>query len=305
MASAAGFVREARERLGALRAFARAAGRWQEIEGTESPQEVARYIEEYQGLPGTAELVLRARSRLGALRQHAARSVEMEFVWVPAGSFQMGSRKRRKFSSDERPVTQVRISRGFYLGKHEVTQGQWEAVMGSNPSEFKNCGRDCPVENVSWEEVQEFVRKLNEMEGGERYRLPSEAEWEYAARAGSGTETYAGDLTKPEGHDPALDGIAWFDENSEGRTHPVGQKAANGLGLHDMLGNVWEWVADWHGDYPGGAVTDPKGPSTGSSRVFRGGSWLDDAGYCRASYRYDFTPGVRSFNLGFRLLRTN
>ena len=197
----------------------------------------------------------------------------IEFVWIPAGDFRMGSTSRHA-DSEEKPVTRVRISRGFYLGKYEVTQGQWEGVMGSNPSRFKNCGGNCPVERVSWDDVQEFIRKLNGKSGGRRYRLPTEAEWEYAARGGTTADTYAGDLTNPRGNDPVLNRIAWYRENSGRRTHPVGRKAPNGWGLHDMLGNVWEWVGDWYGDYPGGTVTDPSGPGSGSYRVIRGGSWI-------------------------------
>ena len=194
---------------------------------------------------------------------------------------------------DEQPLTRVRISRAFELGKHEVTQAEWEALMGSNPSFFEECGGDCPVEQVSWDDVQEFIGSLNALEGEARYRLPTEAEWEYAARAGTTGDRYAGDL----------DAIAWYGEGLDGSTHPVGQKAPNALGLHDMLGNVWEWVQDWYGGYPGGSVTDPQGPASGSVRVLRGGSWFYLAWYCRASYRHHDPPGFRNDDLGFRLLR--
>ena len=227
----------------------------------------------------------------------------IEFVWIPAGDFRMGSTSRHA-DSEEKPVTRVRISRGFYLGKYEVTQGQWEGVMGSNPSRFKNCGGNCPVERVSWDDVQEFIRKLNGKSGGRRYRLPTEAEWEYAARGGTTADTYAGDLTNPRGNDPVLNRIAWYRENSGRRTHPVGRKAPNGWGLHDMLGNVWEWVGDWYGDYPGGTVTDPSGPGSGSYRVIRGGGWTLNARYCRSADRRGYSPGGRNNYLGFRLLRT-
>ena len=215
----------------------------------------------------------------------------VEFVWVPPGQFQMGSTSSEA-DDDEQPVTQVRISRGFWMGKYEVTQAQWEAVMGSNPSSITNCGGDCPVEEVSWEDVQEFIGKLNARSGGRPYRLPTEAEWEYAARAGTTEERY-GDL----------DEIAWYVSNSGGTPHRVGEKAANAWGLHDMLGNVWEWVQDWYGSYPGGSVTDPTGPGSGSFRVFRGGSWLDGARFSRSAYRIGWRPGLRYFDLGFRLLR--
>ena len=216
----------------------------------------------------------------------------MEFVRVPAGEFLMGSTSEEA-DSREQPVTRVRISRAFELGKHEVTQAEWEAVMGSNPSRFDECGGDCPVEEVSWDDVQEFIGRLNALAGEARYRLPTEAEWEYAARAGTSGDRYGGDL----------DAIAWYGGNSGGRTHAVGQKAPNAWGLHDMLGNVGEWVQDWYGDYPGGSVTDPQGPASGSYRVYRGGSWLFVARYCRASNRNLNTPGDRIRILGFRLLR--
>ena len=249
----------------------------------------------------------------------------IEFVWIPAGEFRMGSNSRYAHP-DEKPVTRVRLTRGFWLGKYEVTQRQWEGVMGSNPSRFKNCGGDCPVEQVSWKDTQEFIGKLNGRSGGRRYRLPTEAEWEYAARGGTTKDTPAGDLRiRGRRNAPLLDGIAWYGGNSgvsyDGGndcsdwgekqyrsnrcgTHPVGQKAPNGFGLHDMLGNVWEWVEDWRGDYPGGRVTDPVGPRSGSYRVLRGGSWISYAGACRSAYRSGGSPGRRNYGLGFRLLRT-
>ena len=211
----------------------------------------------------------------------------MEFAWVPAGEFLMGSTSAEA-DDDERPVTRVRISRGYWLGKYEVTQAEWQAVMGTNPSHVSGCGR-CPVETMSWEDAQAFIGRLNARAGGSRCRLPTEAEWEYAARAGTAGDRYGN-----------LDAVAWND----GNTHPVGQKVANAWGLHDMLGNVWEWVQDWYEDYPGGAVTDPAGPASGSDRVARGGGWLLSAGNCRASGRADISPGVRGGILGFRLLRT-
>ena len=217
----------------------------------------------------------------------------MEFAWVPAGEFVMGSASAEAYDN-ERPVTRVRISRGYWLGRHEVTQGQWEAVMGSNPSGFDECGPNCPVESVTWDDAQGFIRSLNGRAGGSRYRLPTEAEWEYAARAGTAGDRYSDNL----------DAIAWHDGNSGGRTHPVGRKAPNAWGLHDMLGNVYEWGQDWYGDYPGGSVTDPRGPGSGSARLTRGGGWIYDARRCRASARFVNAPGARYVNLGFRLLRT-
>ena len=219
----------------------------------------------------------------------------MEFVWVPAGEFRMGSTSSEA-DGDEQSVTQVRISRGFWLGKHEVTQAEWQGVMGTNPLEFSGCGQ-CPVEQVSWDDAQDFIGRLNAQSGGNRYRLPTEAEWEYAARAGTTGDRYGN-----------LDAVAWYHGNSggfSGRPQPVGGKAPNAWGLHDMLGNVVELVEDWYDDYPGGAVTDPRGPVSGSNPVYRGGSWLFDARYSRASFRNWVNPGDGTLNfLGFRLLRT-
>ena len=232
----------------------------------------------------------------------------MEFVGIPPGEFLMGATGENAYDN-EQPVTRVRISQGFYLGKYEVTQAEWQAVMGNNPSRFSGCGR-CPVGRISWEEVQEFIGRLNARSGGGRYRLPTEAEWEYAARAGTTTDTYAGDLTKPDGNDPVVNGIAWYEENSGKAIHAVGQKAPNGFGLYDMLGNVCEWVGDWYGDYPGGEVTDPAGPASGSGRgyrsvrIYRGGGYLSLANFCRSAFRYGGLRGYRINYVGFRLLRT-
>jgi formylglycine-generating enzyme required for sulfatase activity len=221
-------------------------------------------------------------------------SLGMQFAMIPAGEFQMGSANG---SDDERPVHTVRISKPFYLGLHEVTQGQWETVMGSNPSQFKG-DTNRPVETVSWEEVQKFIDKLNSREGSTKYRLPTEAEWEYAARAGSTTAYSFGDDSSQLGK------YAWFADNADNTTHPVGKLQPNAWGLYDMHGNVWEWVQDWYGKYTAEPVTDPQGPASGSARVVRGGSWYFDAGICRSAYRSHNTPGGRIVYLGFRLLRT-
>ena len=250
---------------------------------------------------------------------------DMEFVRVPAGEFLMGSASAEA-RGDERPLTLVRISQGFSLGKYEVPQAEWQAVMGNNPSNFQHCGPNCPVENVSWNDVQRFIGKLNAAVGDERYRLPTEAEWEYAARAGIWTDTPAGGRRiLGRSNASLLDGIAWYAGNSEVSyagghdcsfwdekqyassrcgPHPVGLKAPNEWGLHDMLGNVWEWTRDWYGDYPGGSLTAPRGPGSGSGRVSRGGGWVDRAGGCRVSARLNLLPGDSFIGLGFRLLRT-
>ena len=222
-------------------------------------------------------------------------SLGMEFVWIPAGGFVMGSPEDEEGRYADEVQHEVRISRGFWMGKYEVTQGEWEELMGENPSYFREWGERWPVEFVAWSDVQRFIQKLSERESGSgsRYRLPSEAEWEYAARAGTPGARY-GDLEES----------AWYSENSGGGTHPVGMKRANAWGLHDMLGHVWKWTADWYATYPTGSVTDPEGPSTGSYRVLRGGSWSGGAGYVRSADRYYGSPGARSSSIGFRLVRT-
>ena len=182
-------------------------------------------------------------------------SIGMELVKIPAGTFTMGSPANEKDRSDDEKQHQVTISKDFYLGKYEVTQAQWTAVMGNNPSNFK--GENLPVETVSWEDAQEFIKKLN-AKGEGIYRLPTEAEWEYAARGGT-TGAYYGNVND----------IGWFTDNSGGKTHPVGQKQANGFGLYDTSGNVWEWCSDWYGEYPSGSLTDPTGATSGSIRVNR------------------------------------
>ena len=219
-------------------------------------------------------------------------SIGMEFVLIPAGQ---SIRAEGLNDFGEEAEHQVSISQPFYLGKYEVTQEQWVAVMGtgSNPSIFK--GRTNPVENVSWDDVQVFIQKLNEKEGDNKYRLPTEAEWEHAARAGSETKWFFGS-------DPnQLGKYAWFKDNSAGTTHPVGEKQPNPWGLYDIYGNVWEWVQDWYGEYPEGAMMDPTGPASGSARIYRGGSWFNPANSCRSAYRGKRLPGYRRSHLGFRL----
>jgi formylglycine-generating enzyme required for sulfatase activity len=219
----------------------------------------------------------------------------MEFVLIPSGRFQMGSTSG---DDDEKPVHSVEITQPFYLGTTEVTQSQWESVMGHNPSGFKRVDR--PVENVSWEDVQSFIEKLNGRERGVTYRLPTEAEWEYAARAGTTTAYSFGDSEKQ------LDEYAWYSGNSGSQTHSVGQKRANGWGLYDMHGNVWEWVSDWYASdyYKRSLQRDPSGPPSGTNRVIRGGSWNNDARNCRSANRNNGHPGNRNDNVGFRLLST-
>lgn len=227
-------------------------------------------------------------------------SIGMEFVIVPSGSFMMGEDKNFEDASNyETPRHSVMISKEFYMGKYEVTQEHWVTVMGNNPSRFK--GKTNPVEWVSWDNVQEFIKKLNAKEGGDKYRLPTEAEWEYAARAGSTGKYCFGD------EEWELGEYAWYGENwGSGKTYPVGQKKPNAWGLYDMHGNVWEWCQDWYGDeyYSSSPGTDPKGPASGSARVYRGGGWNAVAVHCRSACRGGYSPGNRFCDLGFRLVTT-
>ena len=211
-----------------------------------------------------------------------------QFALIPSGSFQMGSNTY----SREQPIHSVNITHSFYMQKSEVTQGQWKAVMGSNPSYFSNCGDICPVETASWNDIQTFITTLNARTPGVMYRLATESEWEYAARAGTTGDIYG-----------SLDAIAWYSTNSSSKTHAVGGKQPNAWGLYDMIGSVWEWVQDWYGTYPSGTVNDPTGPATGTNRVWRGGSWNDAASNARAAYRSYYSPSYRGSSVGFRLVR--
>ena len=221
--------------------------------------------------------------------------IGMQFKLIPAGEFMMGSpADDPDSSSNETPQHRVQITKPFYLGAYEVTQEQYEKVMGKNPSNFK--GPANPVEQVSWEDATEFCRKLSEMDDKNAYRLPTEAEWEYACRAGTSTRYNCGD---------ELDlACAWFEDNSDDKTHPVGEKRPNGWGLYDMHGNVWEWCSDWHGSdyYRHSPAADPTGPSTGSGRMLRGGSWRLSPRSCRSAGRGRSWPVYRDNDLGFRVI---
>ncbi len=234
--------------------------------------------------------------KLVTLPRTITNSLGMTLVLIQPGEFRMGSDAKDAYV-DEKPVHTVRLTQAFYLGQHEVTQAQWQAVIGKNPSQFQG-DANRPVEKVSWDEVQEFLRRLNAREGTTTYRLPTEAEWEYAARAGSTTAySYGDDLSQ-------LRDYAWYGENAGNTTHPVGQLKSNTWGLYDMHGNVWEWVQDWYGPYTADAAVDPVGSATGASRVIRGGGWNGGTGACRTAYRCYADPGFRFGDLGFRLLRT-
>jgi formylglycine-generating enzyme required for sulfatase activity/tRNA A-37 threonylcarbamoyl transferase component Bud32 len=226
-------------------------------------------------------------------RQEAAANVGIQMVLVRGGTFTMGctSEQGSDCDSDETPTHSVTVN-DFYIGKYEVTQAQWQAVMGSNPSYFK--GDNLPVETVSWNDVQEFIRKLN-AQTGKTYRLPTEAEWEYAARGGAQSRGYRYSGSNTVGN------VAWYSGNSGNTTHPAGQKLPNELGLYDMSGNVWEWCSDRYGAYSSSSQTNPSGPSSGSYRVFRGGCWNYDAQSARVPFRNYFAPDFRYDILGFRL----
>jgi formylglycine-generating enzyme required for sulfatase activity len=197
---------------------------------------------------------------------------------------------------DEGPVHRVELD-GFWMGKYEVTQGEWERVMGNNPSHFKGSRR--PVEKVSWNDCQKFIQKLESRSSGVKYSLPTEAQWEYAARGGSQSRgyTYSGSNN--------VGSVAWYRDNSGKKTHDVGGKSANELGLHDMSGNVWEWCQDWYAKdaYSSHSRKNPTGSSSGSGRVDRGGGWSIGAGGCRSAYRNGNDPGDSFYFLGFRLVR--
>ncbi len=209
------------------------------------------------------------------------------FVLIPGGTFMMGAAAEH----------QVVISKPYYMQVTEVTQGQWQKVMASNPSMFKACGDDCPVENISWVDVQEFIRRINQKEGVNKYRLPSEAEWEFACRAGSVTKD------APGGKEDEFGDYAWYDANSDRKTHSVATKKPNAWGLYDMHGNVSEWCQDWYDDYPEAVAIDPKGPSSGQHKVLRGGSWLGSTATLSSNFRGEDYAVVRCNDIGFRLVR--
>lgn len=274
----------------------------------------------------------RAIAELGLPLEVKTRRTGIVFRLIPAGSLRMGtigsSFSESIYADDEGPH-RVTLTQAFYCGKYEVTQGQWESVwVGSNPSYFKNAGRDAPVEGVSWGDCQRFVKKLCQKEEVPEgtYRLLTEAEWEYACRAGTQAALYNGDLViKGAFNGPALDPIAWYGGNSEVQyaggydssgwsekqynhksagTHPVGQKLANAYGLYDMIGNVEEWCQDRYGAYPAGSVTDPLGPPSGVDRVCRGGKWSSVPDFCRSAERERWKPSHYYNGLGLRLART-
>jgi formylglycine-generating enzyme required for sulfatase activity len=216
--------------------------------------------------------------------------ISMAFIRIPPGTFMMGSEEY----DDEKPVHQITLTRGLWLAATQTTQAQWRAVTGKNPSYFKG-NADLPVEQVSWQDCMKFVGALaSAAPEGLQFDLPTEAEWEYACRADSTTAWSFGD------HESGLDDYAWFYGNSDGKTHPVGQKRPNAWGLYDMHGNVWEWCRDWYGRYKAGPVRDPQGPRSGEYRILRGGSWAGDPRYTRSAIRYRGVPSYRGYCVGMR-----
>ena len=213
-----------------------------------------------------------------------------QMVFVKGGTFQMGGNG----SDEEKPIHTVTVG-DFYIGKYEVTQKEWKAIIGNNPSGFKGVSR--PVENVSWNDVQDFIKKVN-VKTGIKYRLPTEAEWEYAAKGGNMSKGYECSGSNSD------DEVAWTFSNSNDETHPVGKKRANELGIHDMSGNVWEWCQDLFGSYQNQSQTNPTGASNGENRVIRGGSYYkNDISGCTSSFRDSGTPDYKIGFIGFRLVR--
>jgi formylglycine-generating enzyme required for sulfatase activity len=231
-----------------------------------------------------------------ALETAITNSIGMKFVLISAGEFQMGSPANEAGRGSDETQHKVKITKPFYLQTTEVTQAQWKAVMGNNPSGFK--GDDLPVERVSSDDAQEFIKRLSTKEGL-KYRLPTEAEWEYACRAGSTTGFCFGD------DESKLGEYAWYYENSDNKTHPVSQKKPNAWGLYDMHGNVWEWCYDWYDSYRNSPAEDPQGPASGQNRVLRGGSWSGNEGNCRSADRVAAATWNRGENVGFRIARSS
>jgi eukaryotic-like serine/threonine-protein kinase len=245
--------------------------------------------------PEVADRIKTVLKGIGRLTIRLNDQVSMELVRIPAGKFLMGSPENEKDRhAEEGPRHEVTISKPLFLGIHEVTQEQYEAVLGQNPSRFKWAAN--PVENVSWNNAVEFCKRASE-KTGKRFRLPTEAEWEYACRAGTKTRFNFGD------DDEGLNDHGWHSGNSESKTHPVGQKKPNAWGLYDMHGNVWEWCADWYDEkyYGRSPKADPTGPAGGKSRALRGGSWLVLPGACRVADRRGSDPDTTGDYFGFRV----
>jgi formylglycine-generating enzyme len=286
----------------------RAAEAWGKIKNSKHIEKFDEFIDEYPDSP-FAELARQKMEALEIVEEIITPKIitpptpaiiiptkkldfEPDLIFVEGGTFKMGSNDY----DDEKPIHDVRLD-SFYMGKYPITQAQWKTIMGNNPSHFK--GDNLPVEQVSWEDTKLFLEKLNQkvptnLQRG-KYRLPTEAEWEYAARGGNKSQGY----TYSGSND--IDEVAWYDKNSGNKAHEVGTKKANELGIYDMSGNVWEWCEDWYGTYENEAQTNPRGADRGSNRVSRGGGWLYNPQDCRATNRYDLSPTGRDNGLGFRV----
>ena len=253
---------------------------------------VAKSVESKKANPGSlGEGLSKALNKALREEEDLGNGIKLEMVLIPAGKFMMGSPKKEEGHYDRQH--EVTLTKSFYLGKYEVTQEQWEAVMGENPSRTK--GDKLPVTDVSRKDCRKFIKKLNELTK-RKYRLPTEAEWEYACRAGTSTAYSFGDKITPKD--------ANYDDSGIGKPIEVGSYKPNAFGLYDMHGNVWEWCKDWYGYYPKGAETDPKGPAIGERRVLRGGSFFSAVSRARSSLQFFNSPTLRNSLNGFRLART-
>lgn len=235
--------------------------------------------------------------------KHFTNSLGMKFAWIPPGTFLMGSPKEEKERFDDETQHKVTLTKGFYMGVYTVTQEQWQEVMGKNPSSFKG-EKNLPVDSVSWDDCQEFIKKLREKDKDKKaYRLPTEAEWEYACRAGTTTPFYFGETISTD--QANYDGRGIYGNGKKGvmrrKTTPVDSFPANAWGLHDMHGNLWQWCQDWYAEYPRNDVTDPQGPKKGEFRVVRGGSWYIVPEFCRSARRGGDEPGYRDYGIGLRV----
>jgi len=232
--------------------------------------------------------------KLKEVKEYLGHGVSLEMLLIPAGTFMMGSPESEKGQSNDETQHEVTLTKPFYMGKYAVTQEHWEIVMGDNKSKKTNKSR-LPATDVSWNDCQEFIKKLNAKTNGD-YRLPTEAEWEYACRAGTiSAYSYGDSITKNDAN---------YYDGSNTNTKEVGSFKPNAFGLYEMHGNIWEWCEDWYGEYPAGAVTDPKGPAMGECLMFRGGSFYSNVLFVRSSNRTDDALSNRSDSLGFRLVKT-
>ncbi len=281
---------------------------WQVAEEKNTPEGYQKYLADYPNGRHRAEAA--EKSSTAAASPASPAVANDGLIFIRGGAFDMGcTSEQQDCYNSEKPTHRVTVS-DFYLGKYEVTQKLWQEIMGSNPSLFQNCD-NCPVEQVSWDDVQEFLQKLNAKYPGRNYRLPTEAEWEYAARGGGKAVLFGNGKNIADSKEINFDASASYKKSYsiEGeyreKTVPAGSlNSPNALGLHDMSGNVWEWCSDWYGAYTSGNQANPTGPANGSHRVFRGGSWGNLPQECRVAYRVDVAPGYRNGCLGFRLART-